>query len=369
MYAWKHFGVSLSEFDLNYQLPALRKEFSWIKESSNASLQQSVRNMCNAYKKFFKGAGFPTFKSKYNKQSFQLLNNKREIDFSEQLLTIPKIKNIPIKIDREFEGKIKTVTITRTTTNKYFASILVEQEKELPVKPEVKHGTTIGIDLGLSSFIITDKGEKVDNLKFLHNSITRLKALQRRASRKKKGSNNRKKANNRVAILHEKIANQRQDFLHKLSHRLTHDSQVDTICMETLNVKGMVRNHKLAQAISDVSWSEFTRQLKYKCDWYGKNFIQIGTFEPSTKTCSCCGIVQDVELSERVFTCKTCSNVIDRDINAAINIKNFGLKQSGWGTSAEPVESLTIVGMEKQESMFINMHANTKISLKQEYTE
>ncbi len=352
IYAYKHFGKSLSAFDLINQLVDLKKSNAWLKEVDSQSLQMAIKNIDKSFKGFFKGKGYPKFKSKYTKQSFQCPNNTRRVDFEKGLLTIPKISNIPIKISHRFDGKIKNITITRTATGKYFASVLVEQEITMPVKPQVKSDTTLGVDLGLSHFIITNKGEKVDNPRFLRNSIVRLKVLQRRASRKKKGSANRKKSNLKVAILHERIANQRQDFLHKLSHRLTHDSQVDTICVETLNVKGMVRNHKLAQAISDVSWSEFTRQLKYKCDWYGKNLIEIGTFEPSTKTCSCCGNVQDVLLSERIFNCSKCSVVIDRDVNAAINIKNFGLKQSGWGTSVEPVELLTLVGAMKQENTY-----------------
>ncbi len=352
IYAYKHFGKNLSAYELMRQLTILKEDVFWLSEVDSQSLQASIKNMDKAFVNFFKGSGFPKFKSKYNTQSFQCPNNKREVNFEKGLLTIPKIKNIPIVIGRLFEGKIKNITISRTVTGKYFASILVDNSKELPVKPEIKADTTLGIDLGLSHLMITNKGEKIDNPRFLRNSLTRLKVLQRRASRKKKGSSNRKKANLKVAILHEKIANQRLDFLHKLSHRLTHDNQVDTICVETLNVKGMVRNHKLAQAISDVSWSEFTKQLKYKCDWYGKNLIEIGTFEPSTKTCSCCGNVQDVLLSERIFNCKKCSVVIDRDVNAAINIKNFGLKQSGWGTSVEPVELPTLVGAVKQEQIF-----------------
>lgn len=350
IYAYKHFGVSRSVYDLCYELPDLKKEFDWLKEVDSQALQASIKNIDNAFKKFFKGSGYPKFKNKHSRQSFQCPNNTRKIDFEKGLLTIPKIKNIPIVLDRVFIGKIKTITISKTPTGKHFASILVECEKVIPVKKPILPETTIGIDLGLKHFLITSEGVTVDNPRNLRNAMGRLKVLQRRASRKVKGSANRKKANLRVAILHEKITGKRLDFIHKVTSKLVNDNQVDTFFMEDLNVKGMISNHKLAQAISDVSWSKFKEILKYKCEWNGKNLITIGRFEPSSKTCSGCGHKKDeLLLSERVFVCEVCAKVIDRDFNAALNIKNFGLKNSGMGNPGEPVEVCSVEQPVKQE--------------------
>ncbi len=309
------------------------------------SLEKSVTGIENAYKSFFSGGGYPKFKSKRLSGSF---TSGQTNSIQNGTISISRIKNIPIVISRTFEGKIKTVTITKTPTGKYFASVLVESGYALPSKPSSTAAGTIGIDLGLTHFAILDNGTKIDNPRFLKSSIERLKVLQRRASKKKKGSANRKKANLKVAILHEKITNKRTDFLHKLSHKLTHDNQVDTICIEDLNVKGMIQNHKLAQSISDASWSEFTRQLKYKCDWYGKNLIQIGRFEPSTKTCSNCGeLNKTLTLKDREWVCAGCGSIHDRDVNAAKNIKSKNF--SGKALPSASAEPTTIVGAVKQE--------------------
>jgi putative transposase len=236
------------------------------------------------------------------------------------------MKPIEIRLHRKFDGKIKTVTIKKTPTNKYFASILVET-KDIEKKPEaIKPNTTIGIDLGIKDFITLSTGEKIANPKILKQYERKLIKAQRKASRKVKGSNNRKKANFRVAKIHEKIKNIRKDFLHKLSYRLSHENQVDSLVIEDLNVSGMVKNHKLAKSIGACSWYEFVRQLEYKSLWYGKNLIKIGRFEPSSKLCSNCGTInQELKLEDREWICKNCGSVHDRDINAAINIKNIGL--------------------------------------------
>jgi len=207
----------------------------------------------------------------------------------------------------------------------------------------------IGIDLGISTFATLSTGEKIENPRYLKQSLKRLKVLQRRASRKKKGSNNRKKANLRVALLYEKITNQRNDMLHKVSTRLIRDNQTDTICVETLAVKNMVRNHKLAQAISDVSWGEFVRQLEYKGKWYGKNIIKIDRWFASSKTCSNCNhVLDELDLSIREWTCSKCKTTNNRDVNAAINIRN-----SGMGSPGEPVESRIKVRAKKQEKYLV----------------
>jgi putative transposase len=308
----------------------------------NKALQQSILNLDQSYKAFFKGNGFPKFKGKNHKQSFVAIQGRMSVDFKGSLISVPKIYNIPAIISREFIGEIRRITISKTPTGKYYASILVETINEkIEPKPVDK---AIGIDLGLKEFMITSEGEKVANPRYLRSSIERLKVLQNRAAKKKKGSSNRRKANKRISALHERITNQRIDFLHKLTTNIVHDSQVDTICIENLAVKNMVKNHSLAQAISDVSWGKFNEMLKYKSDWYGKNLIVIDRFFPSSKTCSDCGIInENLKLSDREWICE-CGIQHDRDINAAINIRNSGL-----GKSVVPVEMLTLVKSKKQE--------------------
>lgn len=350
IYAYRSHGKTLSAFDLCYQLTELKREYPWIAEIDSQAAQASIKKIDTAFKNFFSGRGYPKYKSKRNDGSFQCPNEVKRIDWVKSTLTIPKIKNIPIILSRKFEGKIKTITISKTPSAKYFASIMVETQQELATLPiPEKH---IGIDLGIKDFAVLSSGEKIDNPKYLRNSMNRLKVLQRRVSKKKKGSTNRKKANKKVAMLHERISNQRNDFLHKLSTKLISDSQTDTICVEDLAVKNMVRNHKLAQAISDVSWSEFIRQLEYKGKWYGKNVIKIDRFYASSKICSNCGHKKDeLNLDEREWQCSKCNVTHDRDINAANNIKIMGM--SAVGSRKEPVEQRTKVRAKKQEYILI----------------
>jgi len=341
--------VNYSRFDLQKQLVDLKKECEWLKEVNSQSLQFVLQNLDLAYKKFFKGAGFPKFKSKHNKQSFHVPQN---VKIEDSWLVIPKFKKkgIKIKLHRPLEGTIKSATISRTPTGKYFVSILCDTKEPIPTKVHIKENTTIGIDLGIKDFAVTSEGEVIENPKFLRNKIERLRVLQRRASKKQKGSSNRKKANKRVALLHEKIKNQRQDFLHKISTKLIRENQ--TICLENLGVSNMMKNHCLAQAISDVSWSEFNRMIEYKAEWYGVNVLRIGRFAPSSKTCECGVINKDLKLSDRVWKCKSCGRVNERDLLAARNIKKFALykEQSGQELSIEPVEMSALVESTKQEA-------------------
>ena len=196
-------------------------------------------------------------------------------------------------------------------------------------KKQIVHANAVGIDLGIKDSAILSDGTKIENPKFLRTKEQRLKVLQKRLSRKQKGSNNRNKQRIKVAKLHEKITNERKDFLQKLTTKLVKESQFDTFCLENLNVSGMMRNHKLAKSIAEVSWYQFIELLKYKCEWYGKNLVQIGQFEPSTKTCSHCGYKNtELTLKDREWICPVCTTYHDRDINAAINIKNFALSEA-----------------------------------------
>ena len=341
--------VSLTGYDLTNKLKDLKQIYSWLKEINSQSLQQSIFNVDKSFKNFFNGYGFPKFKSKHDKQTFACPQFNK-IDWNTKRLIIPKFKEgIKLKIDREFEGKIKTVTISKTKTGKYFASILVEEPIEKPVKPNINFNNSIGIDLGIKDFIILDNGEKVNNPKYLKNELERLKCLQRRLSKKQKGSNNRKKAKLKVAKQHEKITNKRLDFLHKVSSKLISENQ--TICIEDLNVKNMIKNHKLAQSISDVSWSEFVRQLEYKADWYGVNILKCNQFDATSKTCLCGVKNNDLKLSDRTWICKYCGVEHDRDILAANNIKKFAFKNfnTGTGGSGGLVEIPLLEGSMKQE--------------------
>lgn len=345
--AYQSNRVQVSRYTLQTQLLDLKDYCPWLCDVTAQSMQAVLLKLDNAFRSFYKGYGFPKFKSKNGIQSFQYPQN---VKIQGDCIRLPKLGLVRIAQSRQFDGIIKTVTISKTGTNKYFASILVQNEQDLPNKPLVASETTIGIDLGIKDFAITSTGLKIENPKYLKNNIQRIKCLQRRVGRKKKGSNNRKKAIKQLAIQHEKVANMRKDFLHKITTKLVCDSQASTFCVENLNISGMVKNRKLSQSISDAGWGEFIRQMKYKCEWYGKNLIEIGRFEPSSKTCSHCGTVNEtLTLADREWACASCLTIHDRDINAAINIKNFGLKKhSGAGCPGEPVESLRLRKAKKQ---------------------
>lgn len=322
--------VSITYFDMCKQLTDLKKDVVWLNEVSNAALQHSLSNLETAYKRFFKGqGGFPNFHKKTGRQSYHI-PDKINVDFNTNHLFIPKFrKGIKFFNNREFTGTIRNCNVSKSPTGKYYVSILVEDGIELPKKKPVQAQTAVGIDLGIASFLTTSEGVKIGNPKFLKKDLSRLKYLQRQASKKVKGSKNRKKANLKIALCHERITNKRNNFLHHTSKQLVNSH--DTICVETLQVKNMIKNHNLAQAISDVSWGEFIRQIEYKAEWQGKNVLRIGTFEPSSKLCSVCGHSHKLELSDRQFTCLNCGTFHDRDSNAATNIKNFALKNMAAG--------------------------------------
>jgi putative transposase len=313
--------VNLTCFDLVKQIPDLKKEAEWLKEINSQSLQHAVVNLDRAYTAFFKGiASFPRYKSKHRDsqsfhvpQGFEIIGNK---------LSLPKFKKgIDIVLHREIKGEIRNITISRTPTGKYFASILAENNKQAPVKPKIKESTAVGIDLGIKSFLVTSDGKKYDNPRFLKKSISKLKYTQRKYSFFKG-----KRTKFKLARLHEKVSNQRLDFLHKTSTSIISENQ--TICIEDLNIKGMVKNHNLAQSISDVGWGMFVSMLEYKAEWCGRNVLRIGMFEASTKTCSNCGYInKEIILKDREWTCPSCKTVLDRDINASINVKYFALKK------------------------------------------
>jgi len=325
---------NIDMFDLVKQVKELKdNECSWLKDPPAQALQMSIRNLDNAYTNFFRGKGFPKFKSKHGKQSFHLPQNAHLSKDNKQIF-LPKLNMVDIDLHREFKGDIKTVTVSKSITNKYYVSILVENHQIKPEKKSIKTATSVGIDLGIKDFCITSDGKKFENKDFFKSTMRKLRVEQRSLSRKKKGSNHYKKQKMVLALLHEHIRNQRQDYLHKISKYLV--DNYDTICMENLNVSGMVKNHNLARAISDMGWGEFKSMVEYKCDWYGKNLSIIGRFDPSSKTCSSCGhIYKGLTLADREWTCSKCGTIHDRDVNAAINIRNFGLRNQPSVTQSE----------------------------------
>lgn len=326
---YKETGKGLSQQGMNDRLPALKKEFEWLAEPYSQVLQSVSLNLSRAFINFFEGrAKFPNFKSKHGKQSIQYPQN---VKITNEGLKLPKIGIVPAKIHRTFDGKLKTVTVSLTPSGKYFASLLFDDEQ--PGVEKSIDGKAVGIDLGLTHFAITSDGSKFDNPRVLKKHSRNLKRKQQKLSRKQKDSNRRKKARRLVARVHERIANTRKDFLHKLSRKLVNENQV--IVAGNLAVKNMVKNHNLAKAISDASWSEFTRMLSYKAGNEGKTYLEVDRFFPSSKTCSVClNRIGDLPLDIRSWQCQNCGTKHDRDVNAAINIRDEGLRILALGTSA-----------------------------------
>lgn len=314
---------NLSRFDLQSQLKDLKNDCTWLKDVNSQSLQSALLNLDSAYCNFFKGRGkFPNFKKKSDKQSFHC---PQSIDIEKCRLYIPKFNDgIKIVLHRKIKGEIRSATISKTPTNKYFVSILCETGVVIPIKKPIDIKTSVGIDVGIKTFAVLSDGTEFENPKYLKNSLQRLKVLQRRVSRKVKGSNNRKKAAKKLAVLHEKITNQRKDFLNKVTDAIT--KRFDTVCIEDLSPKNMVKNHNLAQSISDASWGTFGIFLKYKSEWRGVNVLEIARFYPSSKMHNKCGYInKDLKLNDRQWICAKCGKLVGRDKNAALNILDLGI--------------------------------------------
>jgi putative transposase len=310
-------GKGLGQYALNKRLPELKKEFEWLAETHSQVLQSVSLNMSRAFVNFFeRRAKYPNFKSKHGKQSIQYPQGVKIVEGCK--IFLPKLGHVKAVVHREIAGTIKTVTVSRNQAGRYFASVLTETGVSAPAVSY--DGKMIGIDVGLTHLAVTSDGSKFDNPRHFARVASNLKRKQQKLSRKVKGSNTRSKARILVAKAHEHTANARKDWLHKLSHRLVDENQV--IAVEDLHVKGMMKNHCLSKAIGDVGWGMFTNFLEYKAARTGKGFIKVNRFFASSKTCSCCMHVQaSMPLNIRSWRCDKCGTTLDRDINAAQNIR------------------------------------------------
>ena len=336
---YKEHNISENRTTLSYWLfHELLKDdnFLWLREQNTNVLQQVIMDMLDAYKRFFKQhTGYPKFKTKHdNKQSCRFVRytiSKRN-DYTTYQLSLANIKNIKFRCNKKYaqylqnhHDNIRQATLMKLPCDEYYLSILVDGDLTRKVK---ETNEVVGIDLGIKDFVITSEGEVFNNLHFKKNETNKITKLQHQLSRKEKGSNNRNKARIKLAKTYKKISDRKQYYLHKVSNSLINENQV--ICMENLNVKGMIKNHKIAESILEMNFGEFRRILEYKAKWYNRKTVFVDRFYPSSKICSCCGYkYKDLTLDIREWSCPNCGNHHDRDINAATNILNEGIRLIG----------------------------------------
>ena len=331
-------GQGITRFQLDKRLTALKQELPWLGEVASQPLQQALVHLDKAFTRFFREKkGYPRFKSKRGKQSATYPQGVK-IHWENGVIYLPKAGWIRAVFSRRFSGTVKTVTVSRVPSGKFFVSVLVEDENQVPDAIAETWERAVGGDLGLHDFLVLSTGEKCGHPQWLESELYRLKILQRRLAKTAKGSKNRTKIRHKIARLHEQMANRRQNFLHKLSTDLVR--RFDTVCIEDLNVAGMARNHALARRIAQSGWAEFRRQLEYKAQWYGKHVRVIGRFAPSSRVCLCGYYNHDLTLADSQWDCPNCGRHHDRDVLAANNIKRFAFAKhpTGRDTPGEPGE-------------------------------
>ena len=328
--AYKQDKKTIGYVELAHQLTGLKQqeETNWLQECTNECLQQSLRNLDAAFVRFFREKnGFPKFKTKKKSRDSVKFINSVHFNFDDWKIKIPKIGWMRLCKNKTFDllsCKIGTLTVSKDKCGEYWCTIVVDDLQPKQLKTKIALETAVGVDLGIKYYAILSDGTKYGNPKYLEKYSRKLAHLNKVFARSKKGSKNHEKLRIKLARLYRRIAYMRSNFTHKLSTDLI--SRFDTICLEDLNVKGMFKNHHLANSIQSAAWSEFVRQLEYKAELYGKNIVFIGRFEPSSKTCSKCGYINsELTLATREWTCPQCGEHHDRDVNAAINIRDFAL--------------------------------------------
>lgn len=332
--AYTRSGRTLNYVACSRELTALKSQYPWLREVDSAALQNALRDLDRAYQNFFRDckktsgrkARYPKFKSKKDSRtSYRSTCSHNAIALSDRAIKLPKLGWVRCRVSKRVAGRILNATVSRNPAGKYFVSVCWT-EVEAPTLPEdgCPRGSVTGVDVGIKSFVTLSSGVHIENPRYLDKSLRRLRRAQRRLSRKSRGSKHREKQRLKVARLHERVANQRADYLHKLSTALVRD--YDLIAVENLAVSNMVRNHRLARSVQDASWYELRRQLEYKAEWYGKRVFANDRFFASSQTCSICGYRNPAvkNLSVREWTCPCCGTRHDRDVNAARNLRDRG---------------------------------------------